>query len=674
VRIRRLRILGIALGLASAAAALGIVLYLLPLAVGSPVNRVADFVILNKAAGWVNGHLPSGIAFPDRDGENAHLRLIAIDEASMNAPTDPLHPGLGQFPWPRRLYGELLLRLHRAGAKVVAFDVDFFEPSPDPRDDALFAAGMRAQPTILPFGIATTSSGFASVELPPPALAHAAHALGSSTIDTPGGLVLGQPLVITERDSSGHVTAMNASLAAQTAATYLGTRVTPVDAWSARLGERIVPLDGDYSLLMLPFQTQQTIDIGGAGGPASRAGTTVNAASFFQSVAFTDALHFDDATLRAFAGGNVLVIGSTAQALGDFVNTPYGRFPGVFANMRMMDQLMRGEFIVRSAPWVDIALIAIIALLVGFVVTQLPAAAGVTTGAAIVVVYSAGAIALYGYTLHWIDLIHVDAATILAALFVAMYRTVTEGADKRVIREMFGKHVSPAIVDHLLESDDPLKALDLRGKSVRVTIFYSDIRGFTAMSENMTPEQIYGALNEYFEEMCRLVFAYGGYVDKFIGDCVMAVFSAPNPQPDDPYRAVRSAWDQQQRILEMMTDWAAEGRKVFTVGMGLNTGEVVMGNLGSVDRLNYTVIGDSVNTASRLYNVAKGGQIIISESTYEEVKDRFIVNELPPVFVKGKVLALRNFEVLGLLEPGQRNTSTLLDPNDLPQATVAAEH
>jgi adenylate cyclase len=674
VRIRRLRILGVALGLASAAAALGIALYLLPLAVGSPVNRVADFVILNKAAGWVDSHLPSRIAFPDRDGENEHLRLIAIDEASMNAPNDPLHPGLGQFPWPRRLYGELLLRLHRAGAKVVAFDVDFFEPSPDPLDDAAFAAGMRAQPTILPFGIATTSGGFASVELPPPVLARAAHALGSSTIDTPGGLVLGQPLVITQRDEAGRVTANDASLAAQTVAAYLGARVAPVDAWSARLGDRTVPLDGDRSLLMLPFQTQQTIDVGGAGGPASRAGTTVNAASFFQSVAFTDALHFDDATLRAFAGGNVLVIGSTAQALGDFVNTPYGRFPGVFANMRMMDQLMRGEFILRSRPWLDIALIALIALLVGFVVTQLPATFGVASSTLIVVAYSAAAIFLYGYTLQWIDLIHVDGAAILSTLFVALYRTVTEGADKRVIREMFGKHVSPAIVDHLLASDDPLKSLDLRGKSVRVTIFYSDIRGFTAMSENMTPVEIYSALNEYFEEMCRLVFAYGGYVDKFIGDCVMAVFSAPNPQPDDPYRAVRSAWDQQQRILEMMTEWAAAGRKVFTVGMGLNTGEVVMGNLGSVDRLNYTVIGDSVNTASRLYNVAKGGQIIISESTYEEVKDRFIVNELPPVFVKGKVLALRNFEVLGLLEPGQPNTSTLLDPNDLPQATVAAEH
>jgi adenylate cyclase len=194
------------------------------------------------------------------------------------------------------------------------------------------------------------------------------------------------------------------------------------------------------------------------------------------------------------------------------------------------------------------------------------------------------------------------------------------------------------------------------------------------MSEKMTPEQIYGALNEYFEEMCALVFAYGGYVDKFIGDCVMAVFSAPNPLPDDPYRAVRSAWEQQQRIVNMMGDWGAQGRQIFTVGMGLNTGEVVMGNLGSSDRLNYTVIGDSVNTASRLYNVAKGGQIIISESTYEEVKDRFIVNELTPVFVKGKVLALRNFEVLGLLEPGQPNTSTLLDPAAMPEAMVAADH
>ncbi len=226
----------------------------------------------------------------------------------------------------------------------------------------------------------------------------------------------------------------------------------------------------------------------------------------------------------------------------------------------------------------------------------------------------------------------------------------------------------------MMSHDDPLRALDLSGKRALVTIFYSDIRGFTAMSERMTPEQIYGQLNEYFEEMCRLVFAHGGYVDKFIGDCLMAVFSAPNPRPDDAYEAVLSAWQQQQRILAMMTEWAAQGREIFTVGMGLNTGEVVMGNLGSSDRLNYTVIGDAVNTAARLYNVAKGGQIIISESTYEQVKERFVVNELTPVSVKGKTLPLRNFEVVGIVEPGMPNPSTLLDPANLPQAVVAADH
>ncbi|HMC47964.1 MAG TPA: adenylate/guanylate cyclase domain-containing protein, partial [Caballeronia sp.] len=313
-------------------------------------------------------------------------------------------------------------------------------------------------------------------------------------------------------------------------------------------------------------------------------------------------------------------------------------------------------------------------LFVGFVGTQLRATVGVVIAVAVVIIYSAVSVAVYGYTLHWLNLIHVDVAVLLAALFVALYRTITEGADKRVIREMFGKHVSPALVDQMLNHDDPKAALGLQGKRVRVTIFYSDIRGFTAMSEKMTPEQIYGQLNEYFEEMCSIVFKYGGYVDKFIGDCLMAVFSAPNPRPNDAYDATISALEQQEKILEMATAWAAEGRKVFTVGMGLNTGEVVMGNLGSSDRLNYTVIGDNVNTAARLYNVAKGGQIIISESTYEEVKDRFIVNELQPVFVKGKELALRNFEIVARLEPGQENTSVLLDPNVIHEAAVAADH
>jgi adenylate cyclase len=194
------------------------------------------------------------------------------------------------------------------------------------------------------------------------------------------------------------------------------------------------------------------------------------------------------------------------------------------------------------------------------------------------------------------------------------------------------------------------------------------------MSEKMTPEQIYGQLNEYFEDMCSIVFKYGGYVDKFIGDCLMAVFSAPNPTEDDALKATTAALEQQEKIAQIAAEWAAMGKQTFTVGMGLNTGEVVMGNLGSSERMNYTVIGDNVNTAARLYNVAKGGQIIISESTYNEVKDHFIVRELQPVQVKGKVLPLRNFEILARLEPGQPNTSEILDQSVVHEPAIAADH
>ena len=648
MRIRRLRILGTATALSAVAALLGIVLYALPPNAAPSVNRIADFVVLNDALFWARDHTPLArlARFRDTDRENERLRFIAIDEGSLRAPP----AGFGAWPWPRSVHGRLLQRLAKAGATIATYDVLFLEPSADRAQDAVFAAGLRAQPSVLGFTATTTKGDDPrfGLLLPPPQLASAARALGFTTVDNPGGWLVGQYLTMTATPVRG-TPAVYRSLAAATVEAYGSTRITAVDAWRARLGTTEIPLDGRGQLIMLPFVTQEHVDQGGGDGLAARAGAANISVPFVQSLPFPDALKADDATLAQFARGNVVVIGPTAQSLGDFIVTPNGRYPGIFANLRLMDQLMTGTFVRRVPPWLDLALIVLVPLGVGFVVTQLRPSAGIAIALAVVVLYSVAAVALYGFTLRWLNLVHVDVATILAALFVALYRTITEGADKRVIREMFGKHVSPLLVDAMLAHDDPLRALDLSGKRVKVTVFYSDIRGFTAMSETMTPEQIYGQLNEYFEEMCRIVFAHGGYVDKFIGDCLMAVFSAPNQRPDDAYHAVLAAWEQQRKIAELMAQWGAQGRQVFTVGMGLNTGEVVMGNLGSSDRLNYTVIGDNVNTAARLYGVAQGGQIIISESTYAEVKDRFAVNELAPVTVKGKAQRLRSFEVVGVL-------------------------
>jgi adenylate cyclase len=666
-KIRRLQKIGIALGLSAMASAVGVGLYALPKNTLPSANRIADFVFLNDALFWARDQkifATLHIQLPDLDQENPNLRLLALDENSL---LPVAQGGFGAWPWPRHIWGDLLKKVHRAGGKIAAFDVIFPDPAQDPKQDKAFIAGLEQQPTVLSYTLNTTSAGTLGIEGLAPNLAPYTAAIGYTTVDNPGGWLVGQFLSISATDDKGKATQYT-SMAGATAQYFTGQKITGVDGWSAHIGNTTIPLDGEGYLLMLPFKTVEFQQQEG------RVGATQETMAFAQTLGIGDAFKLSDADLRQFVGGKVVVIGTTAQAMGDFILTPNGRFPGVFSNLRFMDQLLTHKFISRVPPWFDIMLIILLPLVIGFVMTQLQEGVGIGITIACVAIYSLVALAVYGITLHWMDLIHVDGGMLGAALFVALYRVITEGADKRAIRDMFGKHVSPAIVTQMLNSDDPKGALDLSGKRVKVTIFYSDIRGFTAMSEKMTPEQIYGQLNEYFEDMCSIVFKYGGYVDKFIGDCLMAVFSAPNPTEDDALKATTAALEQQEKIAQIAAEWTAAGKQTFTVGMGLNTGEVVMGNLGSSERMNYTVIGDNVNTAARLYNVAKGGQIIISESTYNEVKDHFIVRELQPVQVKGKVLPLRNFEIIARLEPGQPNTSEILDQSIVHEPAIAADH
>ena len=599
------------------------------------LNRIADYATLNDAVRFANDrgifskfHLPA----VDFESPNDRLVLIKIDEESIGNTA----AGLTAFPFPRGVYGKLLTNLHRAGAKIAAFDIDFPEPSADPSQDARFAAGMRQLPTVLPYTISTTSQGILGRESLDPRLAPFTAAQGFTTVDNPGGVLLGQPLEI--RAGSQRLQ----SFAAATAQAFTGQTIERISQQRARFGSETVPLDDRGVLLLLPFTEQARQDI------TIRRGAETTTIPFAQTISFADAYRMSVADLKMLAAGRAVVIGSTAQALGDFVLTPFGRFPGVYANLRLIDQLLSGKLVTTAPRALNIILIVLLPFLLAFLVTQFNATRGILLCLLAIVVYAIFAIVLYATKLVWVDMLHVVLAMLLATLFVAIYRTIAEGSERRMIRSLFGAHVSPAVVDDLLRRDDPRQALALEGKRVKATVFYSDIRGFTAMSEHMTPDEIYKQLNEYFEEMCAIIFKYGGYVDKFIGDCVMSVFSAPNPQPDDAQRAVRAAVEQQTRIKEIGEQWAARGKPVFTVGMGLNTGEVIMGNLGSSNRLNYTVIGDNVNTASRLYNVALGGQIIISESTYEEVKDTVETQELEPVTVKGKSLPLRIFNVTRL--------------------------
>jgi adenylate cyclase len=618
----RLRALLIALLLGGIASAIGAILVTLPLVKLPVANRIADLAVHVNALDAA-GRL--GFGHPAYDATaNPNLAIVAIDDAT--------YQKMG-FPLPRSMYATLLDKLNAAGAKTVVFDIDFLEPSKEPSQDAAFAAALRRIPSVLAFPLNTTTAGQIGEERPLPLLQHAAKAIGYEAVDLPGGYLIGQPMEIDTSQQGVHANERLLALAAAAVATFDGRAVNTT----------AIPKDDDGRVLLLPPKTAAHQDL------ATAYEIQTQAFAGRGIVSFGDAYASKPGDLRTFANGALVFVGATAQDLGDFAITAgRGRIPGLFVNARLSDQLMRGYFLKPAPLWLDVVLVIALPLLLalGFTLMRTTLAIAVSLTAALVYAYLN--LWLFVAHLYWLDLVHVGLAMILGAMFVAAYRLVTEGSQRRMITSLFGMHVSPAVVTEILKQDDPRGTLALHGKRVKATIFYSDIRGFTAMSESMTPEQIYDQLNEYFEEMCKIVFKYGGYVDKFIGDCVMAVFSAPYQTPDDARNAVTSAVKQQEKILELSARWKAEGKKEFTVGMGVNTGEVVMGNLGSSSRMNYTVIGDNVNVAARLYNVAKGGEIIISETTYEECKDIIEVEPLEPVLVKGKNRPLEIYNVTAL--------------------------
>jgi adenylate cyclase len=211
-------------------------------------------------------------------------------------------------------------------------------------------------------------------------------------------------------------------------------------------------------------------------------------------------------------------------------------------------------------------------------------------------------------------------------------------------RQRFQRLLSPAIAELVLSGEVEVQK---GGQSRDISVFFSDIRGFTAMSEKRTAQQVVDMLNEYFELMVEVIFKHQGTLDKFVGDEIMALFGAPVTSEDHAYRSVKVAVEQMHALEEWNLVRVAEGEEPIRVGIGINTGEVVAGYLGSSKALEYTVIGDVVNTASRLCSRAGAGEIVISRSTYDLVKDLFHVEELPPAQVKGKAQPLQIYRVQG---------------------------
>jgi len=225
-----------------------------------------------------------------------------------------------------------------------------------------------------------------------------------------------------------------------------------------------------------------------------------------------------------------------------------------------------------------------------------------------------------------------DELGVLAASFNQMIQGLNE---KERVTNILGKYISPEVAKKVLNDKD---GVALKGERRECVVMFTDIRGFTAMSENALPEKIVADLNEYFTLMVDVVDNYGGILDKFIGDAIMAVFGAPVPDPEDPLRAVKAALEMRTRLKKINEAFKARGLPELRTGIGLHSGQVVAGNMGHAERMEYTVIGDTVNLASRLESMTKELKcdVILSEDLYHQV-ERFVTAEpLHKIKVKGR--------------------------------------
>ena len=606
-------------------------------------------------------------------------RIIDIDDRSLKE--------IGQWPWARSKVAELVDKLREAGASVIVFDVLFSEPDqtspklllalltargasedearrvlaglPDP--DEQLAEAMTKVPAVL--GFALKPQGGAEAE--PPLIKAGYSFVGPAVADLPSYAL---------RFVDAFPAAISALPPLQKAAAGNGF-VDPYLDWDnverrvplvLRLGDKPVP-SLVAEALRVGVQAQGYLaKAAGASGEKSFGGenTGLNTIKIGPIEVPTDAagrvwIHYarhdperyisaaDILTGKfdpARIADRVVIVGTSAAGLNDLHATPIAAdTPGVEVHAQLIEQILQGSFLTRpdwavGAEIVFAVLFGIIAIIAIPLVGALPGA-----GVAGVAMIAAAAVSWFAFRTGQVLIDPVYPIAVLATVYLfgtlLNYR-LTEKR-QREIREAFSRYMSPEYVEQLAQNPEKLK---LGGEIKQITVMFCDIRGFTTLSEGLTSEQLGHLINEFLTPMTDIIMAHKGTIDKYIGDCIMAFWNAPLDDPDHAKNAVLAAQDMRRRLVELNAAWEAEGRLALHVGIGVNTGECSVGNFGSHQRFNYSLLGDPVNLSSRLEGLTKqyGVDLIIGEDTAARLDDPGLI-EIDLVAVKGKSRAVRIF-------------------------------
>ena len=341
-----------------------------------------------------------------------------------------------------------------------------------------------------------------------------------------------------------------------------------------------------------------------------------------------------------------MIVGTTAAGLHDVFTVPFGegaKMPGPLVHAAAIDQILANRYMRPFGAIPTALLVAVLALALGLTFTLAGFQSGLASTVVAFVATAWGGLVLFRSGT-WIPLAVPTVAIAAVAFGGVAFHYLIEGREKRAVKRLFSRYLSRDVYDQLLAN--PALA-ELGGRRRDMTVLFSDVRGFTALTEKGDPEAIVGQLNEYFSRMVDVVFAHRGTLDKFVGDMVMALFGAPLDDPDHADHAVEAALEMVDVLADLNRGWAAEGRPTLGIGIGISSGEMIAGNIGSARVQSYTVIGDAVNLGARLEPLNKdyGTSVIVSEATALRLRARYDLRPLGEVVVKGKTKPVGLFEI-----------------------------
>lgn len=578
------------------------------------------------------------------------VATIIVDQNSLSEAQDLF--GIS-WPWPREIYSYILSFCQRAGVKAIAFDLVYTESSTHGvEDDARFAAALS--------------------NAPPALLALTLGKQASKAMQWPNNLQ--QPIHIQQQPASIWPSWQTTSATfpipvLRNAAQGLGNVLAKPDSDAvfrniapfALFDEQLIPALGIGTYLIgnsttSVFVSKHEIKLGNQAIPLSPTGHTrlryrgpsqthqaFNATAILQSelqIAEGSTPAIDPESLR----DKYILFGLTAPGLMDLKPTPVGKtYPGVEVHATLLDNLISNDFYADIAStWVSI--IAIVFAILGAL--SIRKIQKVTISALAFPIFIIAPIAL-AFALDplnvWFPAGSSITASTLSLLGALLLNYATEGRQKRYIKGAFKQYISPEVIERLL--DDPSK-LQLGGEERNLSIFFSDIQGFTTISEKLTPTKLTKLLNEYLTAMTDIILAAGGTIDKYEGDAIIAFWNAPLAQKDHATRAVQAAMDCQNKLQDMQADIRARYGCEVHARIGINTGMVVVGNMGSNQRFDYTFLGDAGNLASRLEGINKqfGTSVLISQYTREQLSANMPLREIATVRVVGKNEPVTIFE------------------------------